>query len=78
MTTPEPAHVAEVISVLDIPSSDPMRLGQMDSMVTYRIDPLHTFSIRLQKTRPSKADIETAVRADWALRKDTLGMKVQL
>ena len=78
MATAEPAHVAAVISVLDIPSPDPMRLGQMDAMITYRVDPLHTFTIRIQKSKPSKADIEAAVRADWAIRKETIGMKVQL
>jgi hypothetical protein len=78
MEAAPPRREAEIVSVLDVPSPDPMRLGKWDVMVTYRIDPLHSFSIRIPKEKSSKADIEAAVRADWATRKEVIGARITL
>jgi len=73
-----PRREADIISVLDIPSPDPTRLGKMDVMVTYRVDPMHSFTIRLPKENSSKAEIEAAIRKDWATRKEVIGAKITL
>lgn len=74
---PEP-RVAEIISMLDIPSPDPTRLMKTDVMITYRVDPLHSFTIRLQKEQSSKEQIRAAIQADWNTRKEILGAKITL
>jgi len=78
MSTPAAPREAEIVSVLDIPSPDPTRLGKVDMMVTYRVDPLHSFTIRIPKEGATTASIKAAVQADWNTRKDLIGAKFTL
>jgi hypothetical protein len=72
------AREAEIVSYLDIPSSDPTRLGKTDVMITYRIDPLHTFSITMPKEAADEDTIRKAIQADWDKRKHIIGAKISL
>jgi len=78
MEAAPPSRQAEIISVLDIPSPEPTRLGKTDVMVTYRVDPMHSFTIRVPKENSTKAEIEAAIRKDWATRKEVIGAKITL
>jgi len=78
MATPAPPREAEVVSVLDIPSPDPTRLGKTDVMITYRVDPLHSFTIRMPKEEATAAKIKAAIQADWNTRKEIIGAKFTL
>jgi hypothetical protein len=69
---------ATVISVLDVPSSDPNRMGKMDALVTYRIDPLHSFTIRLPAEGLTPDKIDAAIRSDYAVRKLLINRVVNL
>ena len=69
---------AEIVSVLDIPSPEPTRLGKTDVMITYRVDPLHSFSIRIPKEDSSDEKIKKAIQADWDTRKKIIGAKFTL
>ena len=72
---PPPGREAEIISVLDVPSSLATRLGKMDVMVTYRIDPMHSFTITVPKEHSSSDEIWKAIEADWNTRKLIIGAK---
>jgi hypothetical protein len=76
--TPPIARQAEIVSVLDIPSPEPTRLGKSDVMVTYRVDPLHSFTIRMPKEDSTPAKIKAAIQADWNTRKEIIGAKFSL
>jgi len=78
MSTPATPREAEIVSVLDIPSPDATRLGKTDVMVTYRVDPLHSFTIRVPKEEATTAKIKAAVQADWNTRKELIGAKFTL
>jgi len=78
MSTPVAPREAEIVSVLDIPSPDPTRLGKTDVMVTYRVDPLHSFTIRIPKEEATTVKIKAAVQADWNTRKELIGAKFTL
>lgn len=75
---PADQPTAQVISVLDVPSAEPNRLGKMDALVTYRIDPLNSFTIRIPAEGLTPEKIDTAVRADWNQRKQLLNRTVKL
>lgn len=69
---------ATVISVLDVPSTDPTRVGKMDALITYRIDPLHSFTIRIPAENLTPDKIDAAVRSDYAVRKQYINRVVNL
>ena len=69
---------ATVISVLDVPSTDPNRMGKMDALITYRIDPLHSFTIRLPAEGLTPDKVDAAVRSDYAVRKLLINRTVNL
>jgi len=75
---PTTGKVAKIISVISIPSREPSRLGEMDTMVTYQVDPLHTYSVIIPESHPSEADIMAAVRADYAQRSKISNMEIPL
>jgi hypothetical protein len=69
---------AEIVSVLDIPSPDPVRLGKTDVMVTYRVDPLHSFTLTIHKEDATPANIKMLIQKDWNSRKEIIGAKFPL
>jgi hypothetical protein len=65
----------EIVSILDVPSSSAIRLGKWDVMISYKIDPMHSFSITLPKENSSEKEIWDAIQADWNTRKHIIGAK---
>lgn len=79
MATPQTAgQQATVVSMLDVPSTDPTRIGKMDVLVTYRVDPLHSFTIRLQQDGLTPAKLDAAVKTDYAERKVYINRSVNV
>jgi len=78
MSTPTTPREAEIVSVLDVPSPEATRMGKTDVMVTYRVDPLHSFTIRMPKEEATKEKIRAAIQADWNTRKEIIGAKFAL
>lgn len=70
MSNPLPQQTTlTVISTMDVPSTDPARLGKMDALVTYRADPLHSFTIRIPADGLTPPILDAAIKSDWAARK---------
>lgn len=70
---------AQIVSILDVPSVVPNRAGKMDALITYRVDPLHSFTITLpaeDATDPNKVD--AAIRQDYQKRKVFINRNVSL
>jgi hypothetical protein len=79
MATPQPEEpTVTVISTLDVPSTDPARLGKMDMMITYRSDPLHSFTIRIPAEGITLAKVDAAIRSDYATRKQYINRQVKV
>jgi len=84
LSTAQPAKkspagkTAKIISVISIPSRDPERLGEMDTMITYQVDPLHTYSVIIPSAHPTESEIMAAVRADYAQRSKISNMEIPL
>ncbi len=71
-------QTVEVLSVSEVPAIEPNRLGQFDTLVTYRVDPLHIFSFRIPQTNLTAQQIAQAVKQDYAKRKNIIGLKVEV
>lgn len=69
---------ATIVSVLDVPSQDPKRAGKMDALITYRIDPLHSFTISIPADDLTPDKVATAVRQDFQKRKAYINAKISL
>ena len=79
MATPQTGGTqAQVVSMLDVPAVDPQRLGKMDVLVTYRTDPIHSFTIRLPAEGMTGAKLDAAIRSDYAARKELLNRTVSV
>jgi len=54
----------KVLDVRKIPSPDNARVGKMDNLVTYQLDPFRTYMVRIPKELIEEADITEAVKKD--------------
>ena len=61
-----------------VPSGSPQRLGQEDLLVQYSLPNGQVMVVRLEKSNPTEADIERAVREDAARFINVLGKTLQL
>ncbi len=74
MATEKPTVM--VISVADFPSNDPNRLGKMDAFITYRLDALHTFTIKTPGEGLTPDKVDALVRQDFQSRKQLINRSV--
>lgn len=74
MSTPSKMNY-EVISAIDIPSQDPNRVGKMDMVINYRIDPLHSFSIKIPAETATKTVVQAEIEKDLKKRAEIFTLK---
>ncbi len=70
--------VLEIISLAEVPAINPQRLGQYDTLVTYRVDPLHIFTVRCEGSNLNKQQIAQCVKADYDRKGSLVGMKIEV
>lgn len=59
----------KIIDSRQLPSADPARRGQIDRMVTYKVDDRATFIVFVKnKPDASLAEVQTAIDADLRVR----------
>lgn len=56
----------KVLDVRRVPSPDNDRVGKMDQLVTYQLDPFRTYMVRIAKDTIEESDILEAVKKDLA------------
>ena len=54
----------KVLDVRKIPSPEDARVGKLDHLVTYQLDPFRTYMVRIPKDTIEEADIKEAVKKD--------------
>ena len=59
---PQAVNEVEIIDVRPVPSTDPQRLGQMDTLVTYRVDQFRVYVVRIPKENPTEEEIKAAIK----------------
>jgi len=78
MSVPKEKKTVEVLGVAEVPAIEPSRLGQFDTQITYRVDPLHVFTFRVPQTNLNAQQIADYVKKDYAKRKGIVGMQVEV
>lgn len=68
----------KVLDVRSVPSPDEGRVGKMDQLVTYQLDPFRTYMVRIPKDVIEEADIIEAVKKDLASIERFTGKEFQL
>jgi len=58
------AQAFKVIDVRRIPSADPARVGKLDFLVTYQLDPLRVYMVTIAQDHLTEQVIKEAVRKD--------------
>jgi len=56
----------KVLDIRKLPSPDASRVGHLDHLVTYQLDPLRTYFVRIPKDVLEEKDIVDAVTAELA------------
>lgn len=54
----------KVLDVRKIPSPEDSRVGKLDHLVTYQLDPFRTYMVRIAKDVIEAGDIKDAVKKD--------------
>ena len=67
--------IADIVKVL---SSDPAKLGQFDSIVTYRTADNKSYRVKVAGGQLGEAALITAIKADMAEREPLLGKALQI
>lgn len=73
--------MAEKIKILDIrdfPSTDPRRIGRMDRLITYQIDPYHTYVITIPKDEFTETKLKETIKKDAEERLVWLGKEIEI
>lgn len=54
----------KVLDVRRVPSPEDSRVGKLDYLVTYQLDPFRTYMVRITKDNIDENDIKEAVKKD--------------
>jgi len=67
-----------IIDVREIPSTDPARVGKLDMIVTYQVDPMHTYITIMSKETFTAETLKKQIAAEMAERAEWIGKKVTI
>ena len=73
---PKPA--AKIIDIRDVPSTDPVRVGKLDTVITYQVDAFRTYSMIMPKEEATTEAIRAKIKAEMAERMKIIGTEVEL
>ena len=74
----EKPRKVRILDVREVPSTDPERFGKMDVLITYQVDPMHVYIIRLPKEEFNEERVREAIRADLEEKAKWLGRELEL
>jgi len=72
------AQKIKIIDVRDFPSTDPKRVGKLDRVVTYQIDPFHTYIITIPKEEFSEERLKAEIRKQIEEREKLVGKEIEI
>lgn len=72
------ADKVKIIDMREYPSSEPVRAGKFDKIVTYQVDAFHTYLITLPKEGFSEDKLKEAIRKDMKERGLWIGKELEL
>lgn len=69
---------AEVISMVDVPSRDPKRVGKIDALITYRVGPFQSGLVYIPKEKVTEDAVQKAIAADVEAKGKFVGKKFKV
>ena len=66
------------MGIYEIPATSPERLGQTDTLVVYKVGNNATLQVKIPKANPTTAEVDAAIRADWAKKSALMGREVEI
>jgi len=73
-----PPQKVKVLDVRDVPSTEPGRIGKIDVLVTYQLDPTHIYMVRLPKEEFTDEKVKEVIRKDVEEKKRWVGKELTL
>ncbi len=68
----------KIIDIRDIPSADAARMGSMDKVITYQVDPTRTYIVRMPAEEWSQKRMVGVIAADMKERKKWQGKELEI
>lgn len=72
------AQKIKIIDVRDFPSTDPKRIGKFDRVVTYQVDPFHTYVVTIPKEEYTEERLKEEIRKAQKERELIIGKEIEL
>jgi len=73
-----PKEQVVILDVRDVPSTDPARIGRLDVMVTYRVDPAHIYMITIPKEKFDEKTLKATIRKDLEEKRKWIGKQLEV
>jgi len=73
-----PPQRVRVLDVRDVPSTEPGRIGKIDVLVTYQLDPTHIYMVRIPKDEFTDEKVREVIRRDVEEKSQWVGKELAL
>jgi len=71
-------EAVKIVDVRDVPALDPERLGKIDVMVTYEVEPMRVYMVRIPKEEFDEERLRREIKRDIQARAKWIGRKLKL
>jgi len=73
-----PPPRVKILDVRDVPSTEPGRIGKIDVLVTYQLDPTHIYMVRIPKEEFTDEKVKEVIKKDVEEKKRWVGKELTL
>jgi len=71
-----PPQKVKILDVRDVPSVEPGRIGKIDVLITYQVDPTHIYMVRLPKEEFTDEKVKEAIKKDLEEKRKWVGKEL--
>jgi len=68
----------KILDTRDFPSTDPARIGRMDTVVTYQIDAFRTYIVTIPKEQFNETKLKEVISKDLEEKQKWQGKEIEL
>jgi len=71
-----PPQKVKILDVRVVPSVEPGRIGKIDVLITYQVDPTHIYMVRLPKEEFTDEKVREAIKKDLEEKRKWVGKEL--
>lgn len=75
---PEAKQKVRIIHITDMPSGDPTRVGMLDRYITYQLDAMRTYILKVPKETYREADLPSLIKKDLEEKERLVGKELEV